>query len=320
MFVATEVAELIRERFGPAFIETLRRDTIFGQLVEPKKERFVEKDIRWKINYAGNASVGSFTELQNFGVAGEQAYETALLDWKLNKVVIRVTGLAQALSQSQNSIINAIATETEQAMRDLKRQINLQLLSDGAGNLNGANPALAQGGAAADITGIQAAVDDGSLVPTYAGIDRTVNVWWQSFVSSNGGIPRPLSEALMFQVWNELKIRGGKVTHILCSYNTWTRYGLLLEQVRRRQESMRMEGGFDTLQFNGVPVIAVPDYEEGRMDFIDMDQIKWKILQDFSVEPRDPGSFDASQFFVKHYSQFVYENPWLAGSLRDIQA
>lgn len=320
MFVATEVAKLIRERFGPAFIETLRRDTVFGNIVEPKKETFQEKDIRWKINYAGNSSVGSYTELDHFGTAGEQAYETAILDWKLNKVVIRVTGLAQALSQSQNSIINAIATETEQAMRDLKRQINLQLLADGEGNLNGVNPVLAAGGAGADITGIQAAIDDGSLVTSYAGIDRTVNVWWQSFVLDNGGVPRPLTEALMFQAWNELKIRGGKVTHILCSPNVWTRFGLLLEAVRRRPESMRMEGGFETLSFNGIEVVAVPDYEEGRMDYIDMDLVKWKILQDFAVEPRDPGSYDASQFFVKHYSQLVYENPWHAASIRDIAA
>jgi len=318
MFEASEVAKLIREQFGPAFRETLRRDTVFGNIVAPKVETYKEKDIQWKVNYAGNSSVGSYFETENFGSAGEQAYETAKLDWKLNKAVIRVTGLAQAQSESQNSIINAIATETSQAMRDLKRQIEFQLLADGVGNLNGANPVLRSDGA--NITGIQAAIDDGSLVTTYAGIDRSVNAWWRSFVLSNGGVPRPLTETLMFQAYNEMRTRGATVSHILCNYDLWTSYGTLLEERRRRQESQRMEGGFDTLLFTGIPVVAVPDYEPGRMDFIDMSQIKWKLLQDFAVEPRDPGSFDASQFFVKHYSQFAYENPWHAASIRDLAA
>ena len=319
MFDYAAVAELIREQFGPAFIETLRRDAFFLNLIAPKKVQYTEKNVIWKINYAGNSSVGSYAETDLLGVAGEQAYETATLDWKLNKVLIRVTGLAQAVSQSQNSIINAVATETEQALRDLSRNINLQLLADGSGNLNGARPELNALGY--DVTGIQAAIDYGSLVPVYAGIDRTVNAWWQSFVLANGGVPRPLTEALMFQALNEIKIRSGKVTHILCSYNTWTAYGLLLKQERRFvNPGQKLEGGWQTLEFNGIPVVAVPDYEEGRMDFIDMDEIEYKMLKDFAVEPRDPGLTDASQFIVTHYSQFQVKNVWKMASIRDIAA
>ena len=317
MFDYSEVATLIKEEFGPEWIEVLRRDTIFYALCEDKKKTYVEKDIQWKINYAGNDSVGSYSENASFGTAGEQSFTTARLEWKLNKAVVRVSGLAQAVSQSDNSIIDSIANETESALRDLKRQINLQLLSDGVGNLNGLRPELKNTGE--DLTGIMAAIDDGSQVPIYAGIDRTLSLWWQSFVLDNGGTPRALTEELMFQVMNEIEVRGGKVTHILCSPSTWTKYGLLLKQERRQvTQEYKLIGGFQTLDFNGIPVVKVPDYEEGRMDFIDKDQLHYMVLTDFAVEPRDPGSFDAAQFFLKHYSQLKYENPWLSGSLRDV--
>ena len=317
MFDYSGVATLIMEQFGPTFIEVVRRETVFLDLMTPKQRAMNEKNIQWKANYAGNSSAGSYAENANFGSAGEQSYDTALLTWALNKVVIQVSGLAQAVSEGKNSVINALTTETEQALRDLKRNINLQTLADGDGNLNGVNPGLNATGL--DITGIQAAIDDGSQVTTYANIDRTAKLWWRSYVLANATIPRPITESLMMQVTNELETRGGKVTHIMCSPNTWTAYGNLLKAERRQvNPGTKLEGGWATLDFNGIPVVKVPSYQERRMDFIDMDLVDFPILVDFSVEGRDPGHTDATVFFVKHYSQFLYENPWLAGSIRDI--
>lgn len=316
MFTFDDLAVMVKEEFGPAFIEVIRRDIIFFAMMEDKKKEYTEKDIQWKINFAGNDSVGSYSENDALGVAGEQAYTTALLEWKLNKALVRVSGLAQAVSKSPNSIIDAVAQEMESALKDLKRNMNLQLLSDGVGNLNGPRAELDATGK--DLTGILAAIDDGSEVPIYAGIDRAANFWWRSFVVDNGGVPLPLTEERMFQVTNEIETRGGKVTDILCSPTTWTKYGLLLKQERRQNDARDLFGGFKSLDFNGINVVKVPDYQEGRMDFIDREQIEFMMLVDFGVEPRDPGNFDASQFFVKQYSQLKYMNPWLAGSLRDI--
>lgn len=321
MFDYAKAAVLIREYFAAPFIENLRRDATFLALMDERQIKYTEKNKIWKVNYAGNSSVGSYAENDNLGVAGEQAYATAQMDWKLNKGVIRASGLSQAVGKSENSIIDVLTQETESVMKDLKRQMNLQMLSDGQGNLNGPRPDLAKNGPNKDLTGILAAIDDGSIMPNYAGIDRGANLWWRSFVLDNGGVPRPITEALMMQASNEIKIRGGNISHILCSYNVWTQYGLLLKQERRQAtQETRLIGGFETLLFNGMPVVAMPDYEEGRMDFLDISQFEYLILQDFAVEPRDPGQFDATQFIVKHYAELVCLDPWRAASIRDIAA
>lgn len=319
MFNFTGLAALVKEEFGPGFIDEVRRLTPFMEFLSPKKRQYTQKDIRWKINYAGNSSVGSYSETGSLGTPGEQAYTTASLDWKLNKALVRVTGLAQAVSQSPNSLIDAMSQEIESALKDLKRNMELQLLSDGVGNLNGANPAL--DGTGLDLTGIQAGIDDGSAVTTYAGINRAANIWWQSYVLANSGTARPVTETLMFQCVNEVENRGGRVTHILCSPNVWVAYANLLTAERRQvNHEYELHGGWKMLDFSGIPVVRVPFYEEGRMDFMDIDQCNWHMLVDFTMEPRDPGNYDASQFFIKQYSQFAYENPYYAASLRDLQS
>lgn len=329
-FNFNDAAIMVKEEFEETFYRTFVRNFVFLELMNPQREEYTEKDIRWKLYYSGNPAAGSYPEDGDIGInrtdLGER-FATAQLDWKLNGVPIKVSGLAQAITQSKNAIIDAVAENTEQALKQLQANINLQLLSDGVGNLNGPNPALKITGT--DITGIQACVDDGGDVLTYATLDRGINVWWQSFVLRNPlfpGTPRPLTEALMHQIVNELRqVRQGKITHILCSPQVFTQFGLLLGVDRRFNFSPaqsttpnRYIGGFQSLMFNDIPIVSVPLYEEGRMDFIDIDLFKYKLLLDFTITPRDPGIRDAHVMHAKTYSQMQCKNSFVQGSLRDI--
>ena len=328
-FNYADAAVMVKETFEPTFYRTFVRNNVFMELLQPTSEEYVEKDITWKVYYSGNPAAGSYLEDGDIGTLrtdlGER-FETARLLWAQNGVPIKVSGLAKAITQSSNAIIDALAENTEQALKQLQANMNLQLLSDGAGNLNGVNPNLK---AVGDITGIQAGVDDGGDVVVYANLDRTVNTWWQAFVLRNPvspGTPRPLTEALMHQIVNEIRqVRQGKITHILCSPNVFTQFGLLLGLDRRfnfspNQNSSPLEyiGGFQSLMFNDIPIVSVPLYEEGRMDFIDIDLIKYKMLLDFTIEPRDAGVRDASIMHAKTYSQLQVKNSFAMGSLRDI--
>lgn len=308
MFSTTELAVMVRENFAKDYVETIRRDTNLLGLLQPSQIKTAEKDLRWKINYAGNASVGSYGETDAFNTPGEQLYATAAMDWKLNQVTIKVTGLAQAISKSENAVFEALAQETELALKDMKREIELQLLGDGTGN------------SGKDITGIEAAIDDGGAVATYAGIARGANLWWRSYVLDNGGTDRPLTEALIMQAIQEVKaIRGGKITHALCSYPVFNALAQLLVQERRQvNPGQSLEGGWETINFNGISVTAVPDYPVKRMDLVDLSLFEYHILKEMQVEPRDPGMVDAMQFVCTHYSQLLYKDPRRSASIRDI--
>lgn len=330
-FSFSDVTTMVKEQFEPVFFRTFVRNNVFMELVKPQQEEYKEKDITWKVYYSGNPAAGSYAETDDIGIdrndLGER-FDTARLGWKLNGVPIKVSGLAQAVSQSPSSIIDAVGENTEQALKQLQYNMNLQSMSDGAGNLNGAHASLKATGT--DLTGIQAMIDDGSSVANYASIDRSVKTWWKSHVMHNplsAGTVRPISELLIHQMLNEIRaVRQGKTTHILCSPAVFTEFGLLLGVDRRytfspaqSTQPLRYIGGFESLMFNDIPIVSVPLYQENRMDFIDIELLKFRMLLDFTIEPRDAANKDAQIMHAKTYSQLQYKNPWSAGSVRDIQ-
>jgi len=331
MFSFNDAAVIVKEEFEKVFYRTFARNTVFMSLIEPKKKATKEKDVRWKVQYSSNPAAGSYREDGSIGINRNDLrnqFMTASMDWKLNGVPTRVSGLAQAVTQSERAIIDAIAEETEQGVKQLQNNMNLQMLSDGVGGLNGANSSLSSSGT--DLIGIQAAIDDGTLATEYAGINRSTYTWWQSIVSPNPvspGTNRPFTELLAENIMSELRdIRRGKITHIFCSPGVHRAIGALLSADRtfhyaadrEPEKAPSYHGGTSTLYFKGVAITAVPLYENNRIDFIDVDLLEYHVLQDFTIEPRDAGDQDATAMWAKTYSLLLYKNPYLGASLQDI--
>ena len=258
--------------------------------------------MRWPVRYAGNTSVGSYAEGDSGAGAGNQGFKKAFLGWKLNKVEISVTGLAQADGETGGAIASPMRGERDPGLADLRDNINSQLMSDGTGN------------SGKDITGLFAAIADSG---TYAGLDRGTYTWWKSYVSANGGTPRNLTEELMRDVKSNVENRGGRVTAIYCGSTQWYRYGDLLRSERRQQNPTPLTGGYQALDFEGIPLIKVPGYPQTRMDFVDESLLEYVVLKDFEAKPMAKTK-DSDVIWITHYSQLVCRNPYRMGSLQDL--
>ncbi len=326
-FNSSQIAVLVKESFEPTFQKTFERNTFFAQFIADRKQTLVEKDITWKAYYAGTPGAGSYAENGSIGINRTDLgprYTTARLAWRMNAVPISITGLAQAISKSPSSVIDATAEQTADAIAELQKNMNRQCLSDGFGNINGADPTLNPYGY--DMTGILAAFDDGSAIPIYAGIDRSSATFWRAFVLANAsGIDRPITEELMHQMLNELEaLREATIDQITCSLSLLTQVGILLGQDRRYNidttggAAPSYAGGFQSVTFNGKKITGIPLYKSGRMDFWSKEHLSFKVLLDFTIEARDAGDADASKMFAKIYAQLQYKNPWQSGSLRNL--
>ena len=306
------IPALINEVFDPVFAEILQRNTFFLSRM-PVAGSTAER-LKWRVHISGNDSAGSYGEQDALGTAGRQDYITAELEWKLNKVLVEVTGLAQAVSEGEGFVRNLLQNELTEALPDLQEEINTQLLSDGTGNAN------------KDLTGIYAAIDDGTDVGTYAGIDRTVQTLWQSYRNDNaGGGNRALTLALMRDVKRTVEAhpRKGRVTAIYCGDALWDAYGALLigstENKRQYNDNIQtLEGGWKSLGFEGVPVIKVPGYAANRMDFVDERWWTYYILRNFVTEQLAK-TRDVDTFYTKHYSQLRCKDPHKQGTLLEVQ-
>lgn len=306
------IPALINEVFDPVFAEILQRNTWLLSRVRVRGST-VER-IKWRVHTSGNNSRGSYGELDNLGTPGMQGYTTAELGWKLNKILVEVSGLAQAISAGEGFVVDLLRNELEEALPDLQEEINTQLLGDGTGNSN------------KDITGIVAAIDDGTDVDTYAGISRAAQPLWASYRNDNaGGGNRALTMDLMRDVKRTVEDfpRNGRVSAIWCGTALWDAYGQLLiganEDKRTYNDNIQiLAGGYQALLFEGIPVIKVPGYIANRMDFVDERWWEYYILRNFVTE-RLAKTKDVDTFFMKHYSQLRCKDPYKQGTLLEVQ-
>jgi len=297
---AATLAALIIQLYRASWVEALFTNTFL--LTRIQRKQGTSDGIRWRARYAGNASVGSYDETDTDYDAGNQSFKQAYLPWKQNKVNVAVSGLAQAISEHGGMDASAQRTEVDLALEDLRGYINDQLMSDGTGN------------SGKDITGLFSAISDAG---TYAGLARDPYTWWGAYVNANGGDPRNLSEVLMRDVKSTVEGRGGRVSAIYAGSTQWYHYGDLLVSQRRQQNATSLTGGYQALDFEGIPLIKVPGYPATRMDFVDEALLEYVVLTDFTAEPMAK-VVDAERILIKHYSQLACLNPYRMGSLQDL--
>jgi len=322
----TTLAELIVQLYAGPWVDALTKNTFLLTRLQERGKVITGKGaaIRWPVRYAGNSAVGSYADGGAAAGSGQQAAKQAVLAWKYNRAEVSVTGPSLAAGAAGGMVIDPLRFELDNGLLDMRDSINTQIMSAGTGN------------SSLDITGLYAALADSG---TYAGLPRDTYTWWKAYVSANGGTPRGLSEALMRTVAQTVADRGGKLTAVYTGSAQWYAYGDLLRSERRQQNPTSLTGGYQALDFEGVPLIKVPGYTAGRMDFIDEDLWEYQILpvtdatqqavtglRNVVAVPGVPGfgilvlgaTKDSADFWIIHYSQLVCRNPYRMGVLKDL--
>lgn len=330
MYNSRQLEVLVKESWDSSIERVFERNLSFTKMLIPRiRKSTVAKNLLWKVNVGVPTGAGSYDETGSMGIYNAQGPVdiTAQMDWKLNKAPVRLTGLAQAISGSSDSVVDVLARNTDEAMEELHRNMDLQCLSDGMGAINSVDPRLKTTGT--DITGILAAIDDGSRVSTYANIDRGLAAFWRSFTLSNGGVNRAITENLVHQVLEEMVgIRQAHISDAWMSQQVYRQFGILLGQDRQYTinagETPRYTGGFTSLRFAGggveIDMTAIPLYANNRMDFLNIKDLEYHILSDLKVQGRDAGDQDATVLVANTYTQLMHRNPWKTASIRDIDA
>lgn len=149
-----------------------------------------------------------------------------------------------------------------------------------------------QGSFGKEITGFAAIVDDSSVVYN---INPAVEPEWTAEVDSNGGTPRALSEQIMVQMADRIRVRGGKTTVIFQSLGVRRAYWNLLSQLRTIVNEQEFKGGFKGLAFttdNGeIPVVADVDAPLGTQWFMNEDALTLYRDREWDWLDRDGSMF-----------------------------
>lgn len=309
----TQLAQLINRVWDGPFAELISRDEFF--LKRFKHVPGGGDGVRWHVqDDAKNTSAGSYSESAGLPTAVAHTYLDARITWRYVWVGVEVTGQMQAQAEGQGGFEgyrDVLQSEIEQSMLDLRSKINDMLLATTLG-------------AGTDIDGIGIPVLDSGV---YATIDPAVNTAWASYRNHNSGTPRAVTVALMQDVKTKVEDtpRFGNVSVITTSPTQFNAYGNLLTSLRRFQgASQTLDGGFQALDFETVPLVKVPGHVAGRMYFLTEKDKKgnanfqYRVLQNFKTLDKSQAKADAMYFLMTHYANLQCRNRRTQGVLVDL--
>jgi hypothetical protein len=123
-----------------------------------------------------------------------------------------------------------------------------------------------------EVDGLQKLVTSGSA-NTVGGIDSSAagNSFWQNQQDTSGGA---LALDKMMQNYNQVKVAGGNLSVVLTTYGLQRAYFNLLQSQVRYTEPTTIRGGFQVLDFQGMPVISDRLAPFGKIHWLDESYIK----------------------------------------------
>lgn len=149
---------------------------------------------------------------------------------------------------------------------------------------------------------------------TLHNIDPSTYTEWVSYVNSNGGTPRAISESLMAKVMINVRRQGARPSVIFTTPEVMLSYFNLLSQQREFVNTKTFTGGHEGLAFNyggEIPVVDDVDCPSGKMFFISEKELRLFQAQDWGflnrqgsnwVQVRDAsGDYDAWTANLRKY-------------------
>jgi hypothetical protein len=136
---------------------------------------------------------------------------------------------------------------------------------------------------------------------TYANVSRNTYSQWKSNVLANNSVARPLSFQLMRDMRRTIYTACGLQPDLILSDPIqFENYGLLFGDKRRYVSEVnvggqviKLDGGYQALEFDGIPVIQDKDAPAGSMRFLNTREMALRVLPPAALQLRtDAGQMD----------------------------
>lgn len=273
--------------------------------------------ITFPVKYRQNSQGGYYSGLELLDSAQETTRTRAVLDWKQFHKPIVIDNIEQAENMGKEGIVSLMAAEMDDAKEGLRDQLSNSLYSDGTGHDG------------KEMDGLLAAVDDGTNVATYAGIDRSTYTWWQANYTALGGA---LTLAAMATMYDSCEHGGKRPDLIVTTKDIWSDYEALLQDqirfVNTDGNGNALNGGATKLAFRATPIEKDVYCPSGKMFFLNTKTFQFRYLKhpDYPTDSRgiamrdlrEPDNQDGKVGFLFSYHNLLCLEPRANGQLDTI--
>lgn len=248
-------------------------EALFWQL--NKKGRMVEvsggQSIVEPLMYAENSQIQSYSGADEFTLARQDVIDAAEFNWKQIVGSMSYHGLEEFKnSSSRERIISLIESKLKNLELSMQLELNRQLFLDGTGN----------GGK--DLTGLAAAIEDGTAYSTYGGIDSSTYSFWQNYwAGAVGAFGTGLNAAGILAMRLAYYSCSRGQDHPDIGFTTQTVYSLyetaLGSAVRIISDNFKNAGFEDNLMFKGMTLFYDADAPSQAMTMINTNYLKLTV-------------------------------------------
>lgn len=129
-----------------------------------------------------------------------------------------------------------------------------------------------------------------SATTTVQGLDVATYPWWVATVQANGGTGRAISDTILQKALDTLtQNSNGKPSALYTTYGVRRAYQSILAAQKQFVNTMTLTGGFDTIAYNGLPIIPDKNAPSGKIFVVDESKLKFYRMSDNGGE--DNGLF-----------------------------
>lgn len=319
--IGTNVVTAISRRYIlPEVTDNIYRSNVVFFRLNQANKRLVRggTQIEAPLMYSRFGNGGPYSGFDLINVAPNDTIKNAAWDWKQHAVAVSVDGLTLIKTDSPEAIANFIQLYFAQAEMEMAENLGTGIWSAGTD--------------VKDIDGLGAAVDDGGVAATYAGITRSSNTWWNSQDDSSTST---LSLSALNSMHGSASEGGRHPTLIVSRREQYNRFWNLnvVNQDFPVQPSGHDEqlasAGFTNQLFNGVPwvvdnhVFDGPNTSNSSIVFLNEDFLYLAVSPraDFFLEPfQSPVNQDAMVAKMLWAGNLVVTNCARQGKLSNISA
>lgn len=264
-----QISAITQKKFVPKMV-----DNIFDSnpLLQRAKSKFYTKvdggtSIMQPLNYAQVTAAGFYSGADTLSTTDNDVITAAEYQWKQLYANISINRLDEIKNSGDAAVLKLVKQKTQIAEKTMADTL-------GTGLWNSGSDPKAVGGLRLLL----------STSNTFGGISQSSYSWWQPQLDSS---TTTLTLAAMQAIHNRCSIGSDGPTVVMTTRSIYNSYYALLQPQQRFMDSESAKGGFQSLMFNGIPVIVDSHAPTSYMVFLNEDYLDlyYHPDEDFRFEP-----------------------------------